>query len=196
VQAVGAVSILPLSSNRSDRLFEIEGREQNDEKSERPPDEYRVITPDYLQAMGIPLLKGRSIEMTDRTDGAPVLIVSQAFERHWLPEGAVGHRVRLVSPATPWATIVGVVGDVHDFGLDATVHGAMYYPLSQAASEEMSFTIRSACTAWWPIRFGSAPGRSACGWRSARIPAASWPWSPGRADGCWGSACSPEPSAR
>ena len=143
VEAGGAVSILPMSGDRSDRLFEIEGK-PTDEKSERPPDEYRVITPDYFRAMGIPLLRGRGIEISDRTDGAPVLIVSQAFERHWLPEGAVGHRVRLVSPATPWATVVGVVGDVHDFGLDATVHGAMYYPLSQASSEEMSFAIRAA----------------------------------------------------
>ena len=143
VEAVGAVTLLPMSGNRSDRLFEIEGHPMDD-KSERPPDEYRVITPDYFRAMGIPLLKGRDIAVSDRADGAPVLIVSQAFERHWLPEGALGRRVRLLSPATPWATIVGVVGDVRDFGLDASVHGAMYYPLSQASAEELGFAIRTA----------------------------------------------------
>ena len=95
-----------MSHDRSDRLFEIEGR-PDEGAAQGEPDEYRVITPDYFRSMGIPLLKGRDITISDRSDGDRVLVVNQAFERRWFRDGAVGHRLRLVSPATPWTTIVG-----------------------------------------------------------------------------------------
>jgi hypothetical protein len=114
-----------MTGQRTDRLFEIEGR-PTAPGDELPDEEYRIVTPDLFRALAIPLLKGRVVEGSDRADGVPVVVVNQSFERRWFKDGAVGRRIRMVSPQTPWATIVGVVGDVRDFGLDKPAKAAMY----------------------------------------------------------------------
>ena len=61
----------------------------------------------------------------------------------------VGHslwdaRIRLVSPQTEWATIVGVVGDVREFGLDKPATAVMYFPADQQPAAGMTYVVRSA----------------------------------------------------
>ncbi|MDE0658412.1 MAG: ADOP family duplicated permease [Gammaproteobacteria bacterium] len=92
-----------------------------------------VVTPGYFEAMGIPLLRGRTLQMDDFADPARgSAVVSKAFaERFWPGEDPIGKRLAPHGRGAPWYTVVGLVGDVYGASLtdDPTVH--VYYPLVQ-----------------------------------------------------------------
>ena len=92
-----------------------------------------VVTPGYFEAMGIPLLRGRTLHMDDFEDPARgSAVVSQAFaERFWPGENPIGKRLAPHGRGAPWYTVVGLVGDVYGASLtdDPTTH--VYYPLVQ-----------------------------------------------------------------
>jgi predicted permease len=143
-QSVGGISALPLSPDRSDRLLAVEGQPE-DPSVERPIVEHRVVTPGFFETLRIPLLQGRRIEDADRASAPAVVVVNESFARSYFPGGdALGHRIRLVSPPTEWATIVGVVGDVREFGLDKPAPPVMYFPVEQQPAEGMTYVVRSA----------------------------------------------------
>lgn len=115
-QAAAATSELPASLfNRVG--FQIEGQ------PELPPGQTQtaldeVVSPDYLRATQIPLIKGRPFSPTDTLSSAPVLLVNRKFVERFLPgKEPLGQRLRLqVNGATPgWAEVVGVVGDVKSY---------------------------------------------------------------------------------
>ena len=92
-----------------------------------------VVTPGYFEAMGIPLLRGRTLHIDDFEDPARgSAVVSQAFAaRFWPGEDPIGKRLAPHGRGAPWYTVVGVVGDVYGTSLteDPTAH--VYYPLVQ-----------------------------------------------------------------
>jgi putative ABC transport system permease protein len=93
---------------------------------------HRQVSKDYLRTMGIPLRRGRFFERTDGERSAPVAIVNETMARQFWPGvDAVGKRFRTGGDASPWITIVGVVGDVRQMGLDAPVKAEMYFPYAQ-----------------------------------------------------------------
>ncbi len=144
VDSAGAVSVLPLSQSISDRLLEIEGDPAGPGR-EMTSEEYRVVTPGLFETLRIPLLKGRTIEATDTASAPPVVVVNESFVRRRFPGGeALGKRLRLTSPAGAWTTVVGVVGDVREFGLDRPVQPIMYFPFAQQPTDGMSFVVRSS----------------------------------------------------
>jgi predicted permease len=143
-ESVGGISILPLSGDRTDRLLTVEG-ERDDPSVEKPIVQHRVVTPGFFETLRIPLLQGRRIEDADRAEAPAVVEVNESFVRAYFPAGdALGRRIRLVSPPTEWATIVGVVGDVREFGLDQPAMPVMYFAADQQPSEGMSYVVRSA----------------------------------------------------
>ncbi|HEY6292263.1 MAG TPA: ABC transporter permease [Terriglobia bacterium] len=90
----------------------------------------QVVSPGYLQALGIPLLEGREFSENDTATSRPVAIVNHDFARRFWPGGhAVGHRIR---PFGSWYTIVGVVGDVRQWGLAQDAPLAIDLPYSQS----------------------------------------------------------------
>jgi putative ABC transport system permease protein len=98
----------------------------------------RQVSVDFLKAMGIPLVHGRSLERTDRAESRPVALVNETMARqYWPGQDAVGRRFKLGDPDSdvPWITIVGVVGDVRQMGLDAPVKAELYLPYSQAGDQ-------------------------------------------------------------
>ncbi|HET6981023.1 MAG TPA: FtsX-like permease family protein, partial [Myxococcaceae bacterium] len=126
------------------RLLTVEG-ERDDASADKPIVEHRVVTPGFFETLRIPLLQGRRIEDGDRDGAPPVVVVNESFVRAYFPRGdALGKRIRLVSPQTDWATIVGVVGDVRHFGLDRPAPLIMYFPVDQQPTEGMSYVVRSA----------------------------------------------------
>jgi putative ABC transport system permease protein len=142
-QSVGGISMLPLSGDRTDRLLTVEG-ESDDRSADKPIVEHRVVTPGFFETLRIPLLRGRRIEAADRAGAPAVVVVNESFVRSYFPGGdGLGRRIRLVSPPTEWATIVGVVGDVHEFGLDKPPSAVMYFPADQQPSEAMTYVVRS-----------------------------------------------------
>ena len=143
-ESMGAISVLPLSGERTDRLLTVEG-EPDDRPAEKPIVEHRVVTPGFFETLRIPLLRGRRIEAADRADAPAVVVVNESFVRSYFPGGdALSRRIRLVSPQTEWATIVGVVGDVREFGLDRPATAVMYFPADQQPVEGMTYVVRSA----------------------------------------------------
>ena len=108
---------MPMSGQSTITGLEIEGRLVD--KSRLPDVRYTPASDDYFAALGIPIARGRAFNATDR-DGAPsVAVISTGLAKQlWPGADPIGARVR-VAPAKPWATIVGIVGDVRMGGADA-----------------------------------------------------------------------------
>ncbi|HEX2166535.1 MAG TPA: ABC transporter permease, partial [Longimicrobiales bacterium] len=116
-----------------------------------PRAEYRTTGPDYFSAAGIPLLRGRDFAATDRQGGAPVVILNQTLaERLFGDEDPIGRRVawtgsvlEFIPVSADWRTVVGVVGDTKDAGLDAAPLPAMFMPFVQEAFPSGGLVIRA-----------------------------------------------------
>jgi putative ABC transport system permease protein len=90
------------------------------------------VTPGYFETLTIPLAAGRYIDTRDSTEGPPVVVINETLARAvWGDAGkALGHRLRRGSGAE-WCTVVGVVADVKNNGLDQPAGTEMYYPYTQ-----------------------------------------------------------------
>ncbi len=145
VERVAAVSRLPLlGANLGSWLF-VEGKYLPGEPGYDV--EYRVATPDYFAAMGIPLRAGRLFdEHDDSNPSASILINETAARKFWPGESAVGKRVKLGTPPdrAPWITVAGVVGDVRHFGLDADPRPEVYRPYALNPLSWPILVIRTA----------------------------------------------------
>jgi putative ABC transport system permease protein len=136
------VDYAPLSGVANDQTFELEGRPVA--AGAQPPDEeIRVVTAGWFEAMRIPLLRGRLPADTDTAESARVVVVNHSLARRYWPEGdALGQRLRITGDAH-WSTVVGVVGDVREFGLDAPIRPTMYVPFDQAPTNTLTLVVRS-----------------------------------------------------
>lgn len=95
-------------------------------------DYYQSATVGYLETMGIRLVDGRGFQATD-PGGGPVVLVNQALVKRFYPnQNPLGRRIRpSFGPDTPWFTIVGVVADVKQGGLDAPAGTELYFNFEQ-----------------------------------------------------------------
>ena len=94
-------------------------------------DYWQVVTTGSLEAMGIPIVEGRSFLPTDET-GPPVVLVNQTMAKtFWNGQSPIGRRVRPFAPDSPWMTIVGVVRDVKQGGLDAKTGTELFFNAAQ-----------------------------------------------------------------
>jgi putative ABC transport system permease protein len=131
VKSAGAVTVLPLTSGNSDLSFQVVGRPAFPQ-GQQPLARFRVISGNYFQAAGIPLVAGRFFDEQDGPDAPPRILINRAMALHFWnsAEDAIGNKI---DSETGWiGTIVGVVGDVHNFGLAAPIRDEFYYPVSQA----------------------------------------------------------------
>jgi predicted permease len=95
---------------------------------------HRQVSADYFSVIGIPLRAGRAIDVGDRAAAQPVAVVNETMARQfWPDQGAIGKRFKIgpAESSNPWLTVVGVVGDVKNMGLDAPVRAEMYLPYEQ-----------------------------------------------------------------
>ena len=132
VSAAGFVWPIPFSYNNQGGVFAIEGRPAAPNEP-LPSADRRRITPGYMEAMSIPLKRGRYFNEHDRANTEPVTVIDENLaKRYWPNESPVGERIRLGPPGSPAFTIVGVVGHVAhpDVVNDAGV-GVYYLSLLQ-----------------------------------------------------------------
>jgi putative ABC transport system permease protein len=119
-KAVGGVTVLPLgSAMRSASRFMVEGQPLP-ANGARPIAETRSASPGYFAAMGIPLRMGRPLDAHDYA--SQTIVVNEAIAQRFFPGGdPLGKRLNLCSldPKPCWLTIIGVVGNVHQYGLEA-----------------------------------------------------------------------------
>jgi putative ABC transport system permease protein len=121
VKSAAGISTLPLGSEiRQASRFLIEGQPLSG-GSVRPVAQTRGVTPEYFMTVGIPLIRGRYLTRDDWARQDKVVINETIAHRFFAGEDPVGHRLNFCSldPKPCWFSIVGVVGDVHQFGLDA-----------------------------------------------------------------------------
>ncbi len=141
VQAVGAVSRLPLSGGNSSRSFSVPGIEKGYDA------DIRVSTPDYFRAMRIPLLKGRTFSESDVGSSVNIAVVNDALARAVFPgQDPIGKQLSHFGPNDLTLEIVGVVGNVRHVGLDADPHSEIYQLLGQAQWPSMFVAIRSSAS--------------------------------------------------
>ncbi len=116
VVSVGAGNI-PASGQSTVTGLAIDGRATDDARL--PQVRYSPVSDDYFVTLRIPLLRGRAFTPVDGPTAPWVAVVSAGLARQLWPNGdPIGARVK-VAPDKPWATIVGVVGDVRMGGADA-----------------------------------------------------------------------------
>jgi predicted permease len=144
VEAVGATSSLPLSGTGGWSGIEVDGFPRGPNEPEFQSDQ-RNATPDYFETLGIPLLAGRYFSERDTADSAGVAVVDEKMARRFWPNGtAVGKRIRLTSnKVNPWIEIVGVVGVVKQYGLDADTRMTVYFPQPQLPQPTMYIVVRT-----------------------------------------------------
>ncbi len=94
----------------------------------------QVVSKDYFATMGIRLMEGRFFDDRDTAAGSPVVIVNSTLARtFWPSQSAIGKHVRPNGGSKdPWSTVVGVVDDVKNAGLDRPAGTELYVPSGQA----------------------------------------------------------------
>ena len=145
VQTAGATNMIPLVNFGFNGGFGIAGRPPFQPVDRAPILEYRVVTPGYFEAMGIPILRGRTISESDTAAGKPVCVINATMAAQFWPNGnPVGESLTFGSGAPNAAVeIVGVVGDVRSNTLSAAPVIEAYAPLPQAPGRGMGIVVRS-----------------------------------------------------
>jgi putative ABC transport system permease protein len=119
IEGAAMVSVLPMAS--SDRRgLHVQDRPLQNESESPSPDTY-AVSPDYFSVMRIPLRRGRSIANTDRMGTPGVALISESCARAVFgEEDPIGRHIQLGGrdDSKPWLTVVGIVGDVRQYGLD------------------------------------------------------------------------------
>jgi predicted permease len=143
VEAVGLINDAPLGGSSSNGDFLLEGGSA--QPGERLITEFRVASPDYFLAMRIAVRQGRAFGPEDGEQGAPIVIVNEAFVRRYLGGGdALGRRVKLLwGNDTAFREIVGVVADVRHDKLTLPAQPEAYVPFSQRPTGAMTLLLRT-----------------------------------------------------
>jgi predicted permease len=115
VQSVGITTVNPLCCGDWGARIELEGRPADPDAPVMIHHVY--VSPAYFDVMEIPILRGAGFLESDGPNTPLTVVVDTAFARRYFPaEDAIGKRVRLVAPGSPWRTIVGLVPNVHREG--------------------------------------------------------------------------------
>jgi putative ABC transport system permease protein len=121
----------------------VEGREP------LPPDQEPQIavvgvSPDYFQALGIPIVRGRAFTEAEVHAASPVAVVSRDMARRlWKDADPIGRRIRIGRRDAPWTTIIGVAGDVRHDGLDAEPRTLVYRPFALSPRPSGYLVVRA-----------------------------------------------------
>jgi len=150
VSTVGLGSVMPLRTSGFQLEVKAEGRTLATGEP-MPRAEFRTADPDYFRAAGIPLRKGRTFTTTDRDSAARVVILNETLARTLFPDGDpinrrvawTGDVLRFIPVSGDWRTVIGVVGDTRDGGLDAKPLPVVFQPFAQEVAFTGGFVIRA-----------------------------------------------------
>jgi putative ABC transport system permease protein len=143
VQSAAATTSLPLTLSISGSDFRIEGRPEPEAGKEMIISTSSV-SPGYFQTLGVPLLKGHDFTDRDNSDAPQTAIINNDLARIYFPnEDPIGKRITFTDGES-WISIVGVIGDVKQLGLDTSAKPEVYFPFLQVPSPSMSLVVRTA----------------------------------------------------
>jgi len=167
VEAVGAVSALPMSPHGADFDLPVSILSRDAAPAEQPRVQYRATVPGYFEAIGMTLIRGRLLDRFDREEGRPVVVLNEsAAQLLFAGQDPVGHLLGV--PMAGRIEIVGVVADVRHSGLDAPPSPEMFVAFANFPAADMHLvvhsptggadlarTIRTEIDASWPGLFGT-----------------------------------------
>ena len=121
--------------------------------AERGQAQYRMISPTYIGTFGVPLIAGRSFDEHDDASADPVVLISRTLaRRYWTESSAIGAEIAVEddAPRPPRrARVVGVVGDVKHYGLDAELTPDIYVPIPQVPDATVQWLANNM---YWGVR--------------------------------------------
>ncbi len=133
VESATLMSGLPPIRRLNANTMQFEGLQFSDEGPPSEVDYWQFVMDDYFSTMEIPLLEGRLPVASDSDPAAPVGVINETMADMYWPDGALGRRLRPGSDA-PWITVVGVVGDVKNGGMDQDAGTELYFYAPQVAA--------------------------------------------------------------
>ncbi len=146
VEAAGVTSVLPFGSNFDGRALAVEERPRP--RGQEISVDLYIATPGYLRAMQIPLQKGRSLTGQDTENAPTVALINETMARElWPGQDPLGKRIKFPGSEKnpqPWRTVVGVVKDVKQYGLDREDRMQIYLPEAQYPTSFMTLVVRTS----------------------------------------------------
>ena len=138
VKSAGVTTNIPLQHSSIDSTYVVEGRPPTN-PNDVPITAHRLVTPAYLQTLGVRLVKGRLLDERDREGSLPVVVITEELARQaWRNADPLGRRIRRGRPQDttfPWLTVVGVVADVKEDRFNFRINRAAWYlPYAQQVS--------------------------------------------------------------
>jgi putative ABC transport system permease protein len=142
VQAAGITHSMPLVGDYV-LGFNIEGRPAID-PADLPNTNYYAVTPGYFRAMGIRLIRGRIFTPQDDAKAPHVAIINETMARQFFPnEDPIGKRINITNGPDYWREIVGIVGDIKQYGVDKATSAQSYEPFAQVPFTSLNVVIRT-----------------------------------------------------
>jgi predicted permease len=144
VATAAMTTSVPLSNDINPFSITVEDRAQSNEGLQA---DIVSVSPAYFTAMGTPLMSGRVFDETDQIGAPAVALVDRSTaQRFWPNESAIGKRVKIGGPQSrqPWATIVGMVGDIRHDGIAVDGVPHLYFPIFQRASKVLGVVLRGS----------------------------------------------------
>ncbi len=157
VHKVGATSVLPMDGGLPDGMFLL----MTQNETPKTPDgldamfqqkerigiaDFCVATDGYFQVLGIPLIRGRIFDERDGANTPNVVVISESLARdRWPNQDPIGHTIEFgnMDGDLRLLTIVGIVGDTHEYGLDAPPRPTVYVNLFQRPRAAITLTMLS-----------------------------------------------------
>ena len=143
VDAVGAGTDIPLGGITWTHAFTAENVNL---RGMKPLNAHTLVMGHYFEALGIPLKRGRLFTEQDREGSPPVLLVNETMaKRVWHGEDPIGKRIKWGTPESqaPWLTVVGIVGDSKEAGLEQNAMAHTYEPMLQFPDPSMTRGLRA-----------------------------------------------------
>lgn len=153
VQAATYALALPLQLG-PDMPFTIAGKPARDGGPFNGDEQYRPVGPHYFQTLGIPLRRGRLFNERDSSTGPWALIINQAMaKKYWPNDDPVGATVTIAKGLAPEMEdrpreVVGIVGDVHETGIDQDSPPVLYVPVGQEPNGMVALGNRVLPSSW------------------------------------------------
>ena len=133
ITAAAVMSGLPPLRRANNTSFQLDGVEAMDHSSFHQVEFVQHVSPDYFSTLGIRLREGRLLTAADHDRAAPSAVVNETLARQFWPnESALGHRLKPGGNIGTWFTVVGVVSDVRQGGLQAAPGSEVYVTHRQA----------------------------------------------------------------
>ena len=142
IQAVGLTHTLPLLGDWV-LGFNIAGRPPV-APSDLPNTNYYAVTPGYFNAMGIRLVRGRLFTERDNAKSPRVAIINETLAKQFFPnEDPIGKQINVTNGPDTWRQIVGIVGDIKQYGVDKETTSQTYEPFAQKPFRSLNIVLRT-----------------------------------------------------